>query len=311
MKTSLLICASMLAALCLPAQAQQLQVATGQKSGTYSAMLNEAKDICGSTVALVETQSSGSMENMNLLIGNKVNAAMVQADVLAFRAKTEDLGHIKTLVTLHPEEVHVYVKDQSGIKTGGVMGVGGSQVVFQTVKDLANYRVGAVGGTFITAQVIRLQAEIPFSVVEFTKNDDMFAALGKGDIQAAMLVGGAPLGSLEPLKTGRLLSFPDDVVVKLKSIYSPAVLNYANMRQMGVKTVTTEALWVTREYKTAKFTEALGKLRECLYGNLDELKETTGKHPKWQKVDAANKGKWPYYELPTTATAAAPTKAKK
>lgn len=76
-----------------------------------------------------------------------------------------------------------------------------------------------------------------------------------------------------------------------------------HIRQMGVNTVATDALFVTREYKTPKFVEALAKFRGCLLANLDDLKEATGMHPKWQAVDAANKGKWPYYELPAVVAA--------
>jgi TRAP-type uncharacterized transport system substrate-binding protein len=292
-----------LALIALPAQAQQLKVATGSPTGTYSKMLKEASALCGSSVALMEQNTSGSMENVNLLTGNQVNGAFVQTDVLSFRAKTEDLGSVKTLVTLHPEEVHLYVPESSGIKSGGMVGIGGTEVQFRTIKDLAGYKVGAAGGGFITAQVIRLQAEVAFSVAEYPDNKALLAALAANQIQAALFVGGSPLGVISEAKSGRLLSFPEDVVTKLKAVYRPARINYANIRQMGVTTVATDALFVTREYKTAKFTEALSKLRECIYGHIDELKETTGMHPKWQAVDPENRGKWVYYELPTTAVA--------
>jgi TRAP-type uncharacterized transport system substrate-binding protein len=285
--------------LSVGAQAQQLKVATGGATGTYSAMLKQASQLCGTSIALTEQNTSGSMENINLLVGNQVNAAFVQTDVLYFRARTEDLGGVKTLVALHPEEVHVLALAESLIKEGGVVGIGAKPIQLATVKDLAGRRVGAVGGSAITAQVIRLQAEIGFNVVEFPDNKALINGLQSGAADAGVLVGGAPLGAISELKGGwKLLPFPEDVVNRLKSVYRPARLNYAGIGQMGVNTIATDALFVTREYKTAKFVDALGKFRGCLLAGLDELKESTGMHPKWQAVDPTNKGKWPYYELP-------------
>src|SRR5262245_4748292 len=90
--------------LCTVAGAQQLKVATGGEGGTYSVMFKQAAQLCGSTIALVEENTNGSMDNISLLVGNQVNAALVQTDVLHYRSRIEDLGNVKTLMTLHPEE---------------------------------------------------------------------------------------------------------------------------------------------------------------------------------------------------------------
>lgn len=85
---------------------------------------------------------------------------------------------------------------------------------------------------------------------------------------------------------------------RLKGVYRPARLNYAKMGAAGVPTVATDALFVTREYKTAKMVDSLSRFRGCALSKIDELKETTGTHPAWQRVDPANRGKWAYYDLP-------------
>lgn len=283
---------------------QQLKVATGGSAGTYSTMLKQIIGVCGTSIAIVEQNSTGAVENLNLLTGNQVNAAFMQTDVLYFSARTQDLGNIKTLVALHPEEVHLLAPATSMLKEGGMLGVGSKPVVLATIKDLQGRRVGAAGGSLITAQVLRLQGEIGFNVLEYPDNNALIAALGKGEVDTGVFVGGAPLPILAGLKGDwKFLSIPEDVVAKLKSVYRPARLNYSSLKQMGITTVATDALFVTREYKTAKFLEALGALRSCIVKNLDDLKETTGMHPKWQAVDIANQGKWPYYELPTAVAA--------
>lgn len=292
---------ALFALLSFAAGAQQLQVATGGPSGTYSAMLKQLTAVCGTGVALIETNTSGSQDNINRLIGNQVNAAFVQSDVLYLRARTEDLGNVKTLLALHPEQVHIVARAASGIKEGGTMGIGAKEVVFTDLASLAGRRVGAAGGSQVTAQVIRLQSEIAYNVVPFDKDADVLKALTEGQIDAAILVGGAPLGTVSGLGPQfKLLPISAPVIEKLKGVYRPARLNYSKMNAAGVATVSTDALFVTREYKTHKMTEGLAKLRSCALGALDEMKETTGTHPAWQFVDGANKGKWPYYELPAT-----------
>jgi TRAP-type uncharacterized transport system substrate-binding protein len=287
------------------AEAQQLKVATGGTTGTYSKMLKEITGQCSETgIAIIEQNTSGSMENVNLLAGNQVNGAFVQTDVLFYRGRTEDLGNIKTLLALHPEEVHVVAKSVSGIKEGGKFGtnIGAKEVVLSTVSDLAGRSVAAWGGSVITAQVIRLQSELAFNVVEVKGPKEAMAALDSGAVQAIVAVGGSPLGFVEGLDANyKLLQFPESVQSKLKGVYRPARLNYRKMGTagMGVNTVATDAIFVTREYKTDKFVNSLGALRGCVLSKLDELKETTGTHPKWQAVDASNKGKWAWYDLPT------------
>lgn len=286
-------------AVSFAAQAQQLQVSTGGAQNTYSKMFKQLAERCGGVTPLIEVNSTGSNENIDRLVGNEVNAAFVQSDVLYLRARTEELGNVKTLVALHPEQVHIVTRASSGIKEGGTLGIGAKEVVFTDLTSLAGRRVGAAGGSLMTAQVIRLQSEVSYTVHPFDKDADVLKSLEGGAIDAAILVGGAPLGSVAALGPQfKLLSVAPATVEKLKGVYKPAVLNYAKMNSRGISTVATEALFVTREYKTDKMVQGLSKLRTCFNNNLSDLKETTNTHPAWQKVEANNRGKWAWYDLP-------------
>lgn len=286
--------------------AQQLKVATGGATGTYSKLFKEMVNVCsGSGLSMIEVASTGSVENVNNLVGNQINAAFTQTDVLFYRAQTEDLGNIKTLLALHPEEVHFIAPTVSSVKTGGMMGVGAKPVEFNTISDLAGYKVGAAGGSFVTAQVVRLQSEIAYQAVSYNDNAALLAALASGEIQAAVMVGGAPMEAVSNLGPNyKLLSVSDSTANKLKGVYRTARLSYLKMNANGVQTVATDALLVTREYKTEKYVTGLSKFRTCVLGQLDELKETTGTHPKWQTIKGDNKGKWAWYELPATGAPA-------
>ncbi len=296
-----LFTALILTAAATTASAQQLQVATGSAVGTYSTMFKQLSGRCGNAVALVEINSTGSQDNMERLVGNQVNAAFVQSDVLYLRARTEDLSNIKTLIALHPEQVHLLARASSGIKTGGTMGIGAKEVVFNDLRDLAGRRVGAAGGSTVTAQVVRLQSEVPFNVVPLASEAAVRKALDDGVIDAGLFVGGAPLPFIAALGAEyKLLSIAPATVEKLKGVYRPARLNYSKMGAAGVATVSTDALFVTRQYKTQRMTDGLAKLRQCAFAELDDLKETTGTHPAWQAIEAGNKGKWAWYDLATS-----------
>lgn len=290
---------AVLAVSCTPAQAQTIKVATGSAKLTYSTMFKEMVQHCGNTLPLIEVNSNGSMDNVDKLVGNEVNAGFVQSDVLWLRARTEDLGNVKTLLALHNEQVHLIAPTRSGVKSGGVMGVGGSEVVINDITQLSGMRVAATGGSAVTARVIRLQSEIPFTVVEYPNNDEVLKAVAGGQAQAALIVAGQPAASVRALsgQQFKMLAIPAAIQERLKGVYRPARLNYSNLNAAGVPTVATDALLVTREYRTARMTSALAAFRGCVHGRVDELKETTGTHPAWQAVDAANRGRWAWYEL--------------
>lgn len=290
----------------------QLKVATGGATGTYHRMFTEFQQACKDQIMQIEVPSKGSVDNMDKLLGNEVNAAIVQTDVLFFRARNEDLGGVKTLFALYPEEVHVITATVSPILEGGTIGFGKKPAVFNTINDLQGRAVAAWGGSIVTAQVIRLQSEISFNVTEVADFKAAKAALDAGQVAAIVMVGGQPMDDVKAMNNAyKLLSFPEATMGKLKSVYVPAKLNYSGMGQggSGVQSIATESLFVTRAYKTEKYVQSLGALRGCFKANVAELQETTGMHKKWNAVNPDNTGKWSYYDLPVTKVAV-PAKKK-
>jgi TRAP-type uncharacterized transport system substrate-binding protein len=243
---------------------------------------------------------------MDRLLGNEVNAAIVQTDVLFFRARNEDLSGVKTLFALFPEEVHIITASVSPILEGGTIGFGKKPAQFNKVEDLAGRAVAAWGGSIVTAQVIRLQSEINFTVTEVADFKAAKAALDAGTVAAIVMVGGQPMADVQTLTNAyKLLPFSEATIGKLKSVYVPAKLNYSGMGQggSGVQSIATESLFVTRAYKTEKYVQSLGALRACFKANLPDLQETVGMHKKWAAVNADNNGKWQFYDLPVAPVA--------
>lgn len=278
--------------------ATDFKVATGGAKGTYSTMYGEMKKTCPSPeLNLIEVNTGGSNDNLSLLAGNQVNAVFTQTDVLFFRASVDDMSKVRTIVALHPEEVHV-VSATAGKLEGSTLGYGGTRTVFTDVQQLAGRTVAAAGGAITTANVIRLQGKIDFTVAQMGSNEDSLAAVASGAADAAILVGGAPLPLIDKLGPDmQLMFFSPELQTRLGKVYRSARVSYQKMGAAGVNTVATDALFVSREYKTPKMVGGLKALRACMLNAIPELQETTGTHPKWMAVDPANRGKWEWMEL--------------
>lgn len=305
MKTLRITLASLAAvALMGVAQAQDaFVVSTGDaKAGsTYSKVFNEFAKVCSKAGhPLAELTSTGSLMNLDNLSSNKVNAAIMQADLLAFTKATDPakVANIKTLVTLYPEELHFIARGDVK-KEGGVLGFGGTKVTFNTLNDLAGRPVGAVGGSVLSGRVVAAQSGLNFQIAEFPNNDALKAALLEGKVDSILVVGGAPHGLVTSLdQRFKLLSVPADMQKKLGGVYAPTKLSYSNLNQAGVDGLTTQSILVTRTYRAPAMLATLSKIRECFVNEVPNLADSRGSHPKWQLVDVADKGKWEWYDLP-------------
>ena len=287
----------------LPAYAQQLSVGTGGPKGTYATQFQEMQKACGNELPLVPVASSGAVENLERLINNEINMGYVQSDLLFRRARIQDLSNIKTLLAMHTEQIHFVARNEVR-KSGGVMGIGGDKWQLRSIDQLAGLKVAAAGGSVETAKQIKTDSDIGYTIVEAASADFALNLLREGKVDAALLVGGAPLGNLRSLgQEYTLLSVPQGVYEKIKGAYKPARVTYSQMGAQGVQTVAIDALLVTREYKTPRMVEALGRFRQCVLSKIEEIKETTGTHSSWQTVDPDNKGRWAWYELPGGAKA--------
>lgn len=280
-------------------------VATGNgaQGSTYSAMFKEFIGQCSAELghSFVEVETNGSIENINLLSGNKVNGAFVQSDLLAFYNMTdpESVKNIKTVFALHPEELHFIARSDT-VKEGGFMGFGGNEVSYNSIEDLQGRKVGAVGGSVLSGRVIASKSDIDFDIVEYKDNGTLFNALLTGEVDSILVVGGAPHKAVMTLDTRyKILPVSGKLAEKIAtgSVYKTAKVSYSNLNQAGVDTIAVEALFVSRTYRSKRVLDKLSAARSCLEYNLADIQDRRGTHPKWQQVEEDNKGLWSYYEL--------------
>jgi TRAP transporter TAXI family solute receptor len=185
---------------------QSFVIATGSTGGTYfpigeaiAAIVShppgvyrcEKPGVCGppGLIASVRT-SPGTLFNVLAVNAHTVDAALAQSDVVAeavagtgaFR-KHGKQSNLRALASLYPEEVHLVASTKAKI---------------HSVSDLRGKRVSlgpADSGTMVTARTVLAAFRVPLSRLKLDTSASDVAAekLSKGQIDAMMFVGGAPV----------------------------------------------------------------------------------------------------------------------
>lgn len=272
--------------------AAPLTVATGSKSGTYSTMFKEMGQVCQNTSFLKERGTSGSLENIDLLLTNKASLAFVQLDVLKAKEKIDkdpNVKNVKVLMKLHNEEVHI-------ITTTKPQGNVFKKINILTYADLAGKDVGAIGGAFVTAKVLSSYTGVQYNVTSYPTSELALQALTAGKVSAIFFVGGYPLPWVSSLPNRfKLVSFESNMGAKVSSLFTTGVkVSYPNLGG-SFTTVSIPSVLATRDFKTADKRKQLLAYASCVKSNLTRLQETEGYHPKWSNVtkDAVD---WPLYK---------------
>lgn len=270
-------------------------VATSPKGSTASTMFSDLGKVCLTAAPLRQRQTSGSDENLELLLGNQVAMAFVQLDVLKARQQIDHdprVDAVKTLLPLNFDEIHVIaprpVTQRNMLGRTSVKGA-------TTFSGLAGKTVGAWGGSVVTAQVLASRGKVKYSVRTFKGRDEAMQALASGQIQAVVAVTGQPADWVKALDPQRFTLLPIDIAPEaIGGFYRPEVLQYTGLGQ-GVKTYGVQRLLVTRDFKTPEKRAALLAYQRCAQSKLSALQETQGFHPKWNDVTFQEQN-WPLFK---------------
>ncbi|WP_034359604.1 TAXI family TRAP transporter solute-binding subunit [Deinococcus phoenicis] len=270
-----------------------LNVATGSPTGTYSAMFKNIGQVCTQSAYLRERGTSGSLENIDLLLNNEVSLAFVQSDVLKARQQIDKdprVENIRTLLPLHHEELHLFARPPTVKKN--ILGKATVTGV-QSFADLKGKRVGAWGGSLITARVVSAMTGVPYQIVSLKDQPSAFAALQAGQVDAVLAVVGQPATWVKALGGVQLVAVPSNE--KLSAIYAPAKLFYPNLSAQSVPTIAVQSVLATRDFKTPDKKKLLLDYQKCAMQKLVNLQEDEGMHPKWQDVTFKS-WPWPQYK---------------
>ena len=246
----------------------------GGTGGTYFPLSNEFKQVVESNTDFrLQVQSTGaSVANVGSLADGSADFALIQNDVGFFAANGTGIDafqdnaveNLRGVATLYPETITIVTLASTGITQpsdleGTVINTG----------DLGS-------GTQVNATQI-LEA---LGIEEYTEQNAGFSTaadqLKNGDIDAAFVVGGWPVGAISDLATTN-----DAEVVPIEGDDREAVLDAAPFyaedtipggTYSGIsgdrETVSVQAMIATREELGADTVESV---TEALFGNLGDL----------------------------------------
>lgn len=290
-------------------------IADSSSTGTYATLISQLKPYIADQIDLQEVAPPlpGATNNMNLLLTNKVQLALMHSDVYVYQAKQDPTikDKFQVVVPLYSEEVHFLALRTSKRYSGGSWISKGTPLDLKSIEDLSGLNVGATGGGVISAQVIKFATNVPYNFVKYNSGAEVMAALNSGDIDAAVFVGGQPMTSLLTLDNKyKFLSVSDDDADKMKMIYHRAKLNtYTNIGDEVTQTVAADCVVVGRVVTVPKFVNALAAFRNNLDAHLSEIQQTPGSHPKWSEVQPSSqyRGDLPFMKLPGNSVTPVPS----
>ena len=246
----------------------------GGTGGTYFPLSNEFKTVVEeNTDFTLNVQSTGaSVENVGSLGDESAEFALIQNDIAFFARNGTGIEtfegnaveNIRGVATLYPETITVVTLEGTGIET--LSDLGGATV---NTGDLGS-------GTQVNANQI-LEA---VGVTDFTEQNAGFAQaseqLANGDIDAAFVVGGWPVGAIEDLANTndiRILPIEGDdreAVKDAASWFADDTIpggTYSGV-EADVETVAVQAMIATHAGVDASTVETV---TATLFDNVDEL----------------------------------------
>jgi TRAP transporter TAXI family solute receptor len=278
-------------------------VATGPSGGTYFPVGQALADIvshppgvarcdmagvCGPSGLIASARTSdGALANVLDVNAHRVDAALVQSDVVAdavagkgpFR-KLGAQSHIRIIADLFPEEVHVVAAHDAHIAT---------------IQDLKGKRVsiGAVdSGTFETARALLAAYRIRYIRESNDPPDVAAQKLQQGKLDAFVFVGGAPVVLVESLVgRGQAMLVPIDgagrkrLLAQMPSFSSAVIPSDAYPGSAAVQTVAERALWIVNDAEPADLVYAVTK---ALFNSANrELLDDSHPCAKWIRLQTA------------------------
>jgi TRAP-type uncharacterized transport system substrate-binding protein len=268
-----------------------MNVATSPNGSTAADMFRDLGRVCTSAALLRQRQTSGSIENIQLLMENKVALAFVQLDVLKARDQIDQDPRAKDLRVLLPlnfDEIHLIVKRPTRDVFGRIKGV-------TAFSGLKGKRVGAWGGSVVTAQILKAKANNAYTVVPLNDRAASLAALNAGQVDAVLAVVGQPADWINTLNPAVFTLAPLDIPQGvLNGFYRPARLLYPKFGA-AISTYSVQRLLITRNFKTPERRLPLLAYQKCALSKLSTLQETEGMHPKWNEVTLKERD-WPLFK---------------
>jgi TRAP transporter TAXI family solute receptor len=249
----------------------------GGQGGTYFPLSNEFKSVVEeNTDHTLQVQTTGaSVENVGSLGNGSADFALIQNDIAYFAKNGTGLEEfegnaiesLRGVATLYPETIHIVVRPDAGI---------------ESVADMEGKRIntGDLGsGTQVNALQI-LESVAGLTPDDFQEQNTSFTQaadqLRDGDVDAAFVVGGWPVGAVEELAQTAdidILSLSEDERQAAKedaSWFADDTIPGGTYQGVDedVETVSVQAMIATRADYDADVVEGVTR---AIFENVDDL----------------------------------------
>ena len=284
----LLVVSLLLSTSAMADVAPDLVVKTGSsETSVYGKLFAQLSGVCKSPT-MVGSLSGGSIQALDSLMSNEANLAFIQSDVIIGRKLIENdpqIEKVRIFMPLFYSELHIIAQRSNNN--------------INKFSDLSQKKIGSYGGAYITSRILFGNSGVrPFQVLQYSSEAEALAALKAGTVEAIMIVAGQPASWAKDLSGSvfKLVPFDRmDVLAKTGS-YTQTNLRYPNLSQTTIPAVSVQIDLVTYDYKSAEKVRSLSKLKTCIAANIDDLRETTGNHPKWNEIKPnAKVTYWPMF----------------
>ncbi|WP_049892752.1 TAXI family TRAP transporter solute-binding subunit [Natronococcus jeotgali] len=253
---------------------ETLSLHAGGTEGTYYPLAGDMKSIVeDQTPHGIQVQSTGaSVENAASLGREDAELALVQNDITYFayngveleQFDGEPLENLRGIASLYPETIHIVTQADSGI---------------ESVEDLQGAAINT-GDAGSGTQVNALQILESAGVDDFDEQNTDFGTaadqIGDGDVDAAITVGGYPLGAIEDLAATQDVSFVEVSGDVRETLLSDAEWLAEHTIPGGtydgvdddVETISVQAMLATHEGVDAGVVE---EVTTAMFDNVDDF----------------------------------------
>jgi TRAP-type uncharacterized transport system substrate-binding protein len=265
----------------------QVIIGTGLPTAPYSQMM-QVPMMMAPELLCEYRGSTGGTDNIQALVERKIDAGIVQADVLAFMMMTEPMvaKKIRSLVALHSNYLHFFVLKNGFKEDRGTFKLK-KQAVIRTLRDLEGRKVAVFGSAYITGRMINERLGLNMKLEEVSTKEAGLAKLAKGEVTAFFAMGGKPIPWVDQEVNSNTVTLanvePADIEM-LKSPYYAGKLTYKKLGVVGVNAVAVRNELLVWDF-TGQRAQQLLQVRKFLKDNLNDIKDSRGAHPAWQDVE--------------------------
>lgn len=272
-------------------ECQGLKVGTGSPGKGYSRLFKNIQQVCGQEIKLCEVNSSGGLDNLDLMSTNKVDIGLVQVDTwYDMKNGDQNIADFKAVMPVNFDYVHFLVPANGvttqGAKKWGFLPGETKTVYFTKVSELRGRSIALIGSAQLLVRKLDRQLGTGFQFVDVANDAAAFKMLQSGQVAAVATISSWPSGTVGNLKqSDGLTLIPFDLPASTP--YFVKSLNYKNLGVYNVNFLAVPSMILTRPFTTSKAGGEVDKLRSCIQKNLVDLKEGSYE-PGWKDVSNVN-----------------------